>query len=107
MAAAPQVALAGSAGDVSADSIRVGLIGAGLRGTNHLNNLLKREDVHVAAICDIDPARIELAKKKIKEAGKPEAAIFDRDEYDYRRLLESDLDAVVIATPWLWHTRMA
>ena len=34
--------------------------------------------------------------------------MFGNTDYDYRNLLElKDVDAVVIATPWLWHTRMA
>jgi len=46
-------------------SVNIGLIGVGLRGTNHLNNLLSRDDVLVMAICDIDQIRIELEKWNI------------------------------------------
>ncbi len=88
--------------------LRTGLIGVGLRGTNHLQNLLLREDVEVRAICDIDPARITLNLDLIKKAGKSKPEVFGRDEYHYRDMLKmQDLDAVIIATPWLWHTRMA
>ena len=41
------------------DKLNIGLIGVGLRGTNHLNNVLLRDDVNVTALCDIDPARIK------------------------------------------------
>ena len=34
----------------SQDKLKVGLIGVGLRGTNHLNNVLLRDDVLVTAI---------------------------------------------------------
>ena len=50
--------------------LRVGMIGVGLRGTNHLNNVLHRSDVLVTAICDIDANRISIALKKIEEAGQ-------------------------------------
>ena len=53
-------------------TLKVGLIGVGLRGTNHLKNLLLREDVRVEAICDIDPVRIDLNRELIREAGKEE-----------------------------------
>ncbi|MCL4107794.1 UNVERIFIED_CONTAM: hypothetical protein GTU68_027179 [Idotea baltica] len=89
------------------EKLNIGLIGVGLRGTNHLNNLLKRDDVVIRSICDIDPKRISIAQEKIKEAGQSEAKVFGKDDYDYRNLLKEDLDAVVISTPWLWHTRMA
>ena len=90
------------------DVLKVGLIGVGLRGTNHLNNVLLREDVEVTAICDIDPARITIALDKISEKGKKKPKVFDKSDYAYRDLLDmEDVDAVIISTPWLWHTRMA
>ncbi len=88
--------------------LNVGLIGAGLRGTNHLENLLHRKDINVTAVCDIDPVRISLAKDLISKAGGKAPKTFGSNEYDYRNLLAlAEVDAVIIATPWLWHTRMA
>ena len=55
------------------EKLRVGLIGVGLRGTNHLNNLLLRDDVAIMAICDIDPVRIQIALDIIKEKKQPKA----------------------------------
>jgi len=52
------------------EKLRVGLIGVGLRGTNHLNNLLLRSDCLVTAICDIDPRRIDIALEMIAGAGQ-------------------------------------
>ena len=88
--------------------LKVGMIGVGLRGTNHLNNVLNRDDVLVTAICDIDPKRIKLALDLIDKKGQDKPAVFSKDEHDYKNLLAlKDVDAVIIATPWLWHTRMA
>ena len=90
------------------DKLRIGMIGVGLRGTNHLANLLKRDDVEITAICDIDPKRISNALEKIAEAGKKKPEVYGNSDYDYRNLLNlKKVDAVVISTPWLWHTRMA
>ena len=101
----PHLAFAGA---VPVSSINIGIIGVGLRGTNHLNNLLLREDVNVEAICDVDPERIKLNLDSMDKAGKKKPAVFGRDELDYKNLLALEhLDAVIIATPWLWHTRMA
>ncbi len=92
----------------SAQKLRVGMIGVGLRGTNHLRNLMMRDDVLITAICDIDQERIELALDMVSENGYAKPKVFGKDELDYKNLLElSDVDAVIIATPWLWHTRMA
>ena len=98
----------GILGSGSAQKLKLAFIGVGLRGTNHLSNALLRKDIEVLAICDLDPKRIDIALKKISEAGFRKPQVFGKDDYDYRNLLEIDeIDAVVIATPWLWHTRMA
>ncbi|TDT46770.1 oxidoreductase family protein [Maribacter spongiicola] len=91
----------------AADKLNVGLIGVGLRGTNHLQNLLLRKDVNVTAICDVDADRITIAKKHIADAKCKTPKVFGANELDYKNLLAlPDVDAVIIATPWLWHTRM-
>lgn len=88
--------------------LRVGLIGVGLRGTNHLGNLLLRDDVAVTALCDTDPQRLELCAGLIRKAGRPQAAAFGAHEHAYRDLLAlQNVDAVIISTPWQWHTPMA
>jgi predicted dehydrogenase len=91
-----------------AQKLKLAFIGVGLRGTNHLSNALLRKDIEVTAICDIDPSRIEIALKKIKEAGYKKPSVFGKSNYDYRNLLDlKEVDAVIISTPWLWHTKMA
>ncbi|MEZ5344251.1 MAG: Gfo/Idh/MocA family oxidoreductase [Pyrinomonadaceae bacterium] len=88
--------------------LRLGLIGVGLRGTNHLKNALERDDIEIAAICDIDPKRIKIAQEMISKAGQKRSRVFDSGEKAYRDLLMiRELDAVIISTPWLWHVPMA
>ena len=90
------------------DKLNLGMIGVGLRGTNHMNNLLQRDDVNIAAICDIDDTRIKIAQDEILKAGGAKPKVFGKDDKDYLNLLAlPEIDAVLIATPWLWHTRMA
>ncbi len=90
------------------EKLNVGMIGVGLRGTNHLQNLLLRKDVNITAICDIDASRITLAKDLISKAGGIPPKVFGSNDYDYRNLLAlKEVDAVIISTPWLWHTKMA
>ncbi len=92
----------------NSSKLRIGLIGVGLRGTNHLVNLLHRDDVVVTAICDIDSRRIPIAFKHFDTFKKAHPKVYGKSEYDYRNLLDSkEVDAVIISTPWLWHTRMA
>ena len=92
----------------SAQKLKVAFIGVGLRGCNHLNNALLRKDVDVTAICDVDPERIKIALKMIQDAGYKKPQVFGNSDADYKNLLNlKEIDAVVISTPWLWHTRMA
>lgn len=112
-----QTALSGAAlsllptfvfGQKNDQKLKVGLIGVGLRGTNHLDNLLLRKDVLITAICDIDPVRIELCLKKIEDKRQPGPMVFGKNDLDYKNMLGlKDIDAIIISTPWLWHTRMA
>ncbi len=93
--------------DVKESKLRLGFIGVGLRGTNHLHNALHRKDIEVTAICDVDPERLRIAQRKIEKAGGKKALEFGKDDYDYQNLLALDnVDAVIISTPWLWHTPM-
>jgi predicted dehydrogenase len=87
--------------------IKIGFIGVGLRGQDHLEMALRRNDTDVIAICDIDDRMLGMATKKIKEFNKAAPKIFTGDPYAWRRLLElKELDAVLIATPWEWHASM-
>lgn len=87
--------------------LRLAIIGTGLRGQNHLWNALQRSDVDVVAICDIDNVMLQSARDLVIKSGKPMPKIFTGDPHAYRTLLEEkDLQAVLIATPWEWHTPM-
>ncbi len=86
---------------------RLAFIGVGLRGQNHLDNALRRADVDVVAICDVDDRMLGMATDIIKKSGKPMPQVFKGDPYAYRKLLElKNIDGVIIATPWEWHCPM-
>lgn len=95
-------------GRTPSDSVRLGFIGTGLRGRNHINNALQRSDTVITALCDIDPDALARAQKQLAEAGRPIAATFTGSDHAFEDLLaREDVDAVIISTPWIWHTRMA
>ncbi|RMG68266.1 MAG: gfo/Idh/MocA family oxidoreductase [Bacteroidetes bacterium] len=88
--------------------VRLAVIGTGLRGRWHLKLALDRSDTEVKALCDIDGAALDEARRMVEAAGQPKPATYGAHEESFRQLLEQEeLDAVVIATPWLWHTPMA
>ena len=45
--------------------VRLGFIGVGLRGQNHLEMAMYRPDVEVVAICDLDPKAIDKDPKSL------------------------------------------
>ena len=96
-----------SFGAVPENKVKLAIIGVGLRGQAHLDNALRRKDVEVVAICDIDERMLGMATEVIKKSGKPMPLVFKGDPHAYRKLLEQkNIDAVLIATPWEWHTPM-
>jgi len=86
--------------------VRMGFIGVGLRGQDHLGQCLKRKDVEVVAICDPDTeSAIPRSRKIIQDAGvKKKVAEYSKGENDFLNMLKrDDIDAVIVATPWEWH----
>jgi predicted dehydrogenase len=89
------------------EKVKIGMMGVGLRGQNHLELLLRREDVEVVSICDVDERMLKSAKEIITKSGKKMPEIFTGDPYSWKKMLEKKaLDGVVIATPWEWHKPM-
>src|ERR1700756_3320878 len=60
------------------ESIRLGIIGVGGRGTSLLKDLLAIEGVEVKAICDLVAEKVARAQKAVTDRGQPEPAGFSR-----------------------------
>jgi predicted dehydrogenase len=101
-------ALLGRERGSGADRLRLGFIGMGGRGSWLLGLALRRDDTEVKAVCDIVADKSGRAAAAVVDTGRKEPRQFTAGDEDYLNLLEmDDIDAVVIATPWLWHTPMA
>ena len=99
-----------NASAASRERLRIGMIGTGMRGQVLLRELVRRDDVDVVALCDIEPIMLGRAVEMVAKAGKARPATFGDNGHslDYRRMLDaSKLDGVIIATPWEWHAPMA
>jgi hypothetical protein len=87
--------------------VKLGFIGVGLRGQNHLDNALRRKDVEVVSICDIDERMLQSANNLFKKHNKPQAKVYTGDVNAWKKLVEQkDIDGVIISTPWEWHAPM-
>ena len=88
--------------------LQIGIIGVGMRGAVHLEELLKRDDVAVTAIADIDPFMIERARATLTTAGQLAPQVYTGSTDAWRELIaKSGVDAVLIVTPWELHAPMA
>ncbi len=79
------------------------MIGTGMRGLVLLKELVRRDDVEVVALCDIEPIMLGRAMDMVAKAGKPAPKTYgqDRDTNAWKRLLDQKgIDGVIIATPW-------
>ena len=87
--------------------VRMAIIGTGLRGQNHLSLLLRRDDVDLVAIADIDDYMLSRAKDIITKSGKKMPQVYTGSPYAWQDLLKQQQpDGVIIATPWEWHKEM-
>jgi len=80
------------------DRIRATIIGAGGRG-RYLTAQFKELGVEMAGVCDVYQPNLQ--------AGLKEASTGAKSFTDYKRVLEDkSMDAVIVATPDHWHSRM-
>ena len=86
------------------DPVRVGFVGVGRKGSNHVKHLLRMEGVELRAVCDIDEDAALKAQFETEKLGKPRPKSYTRGDTDFKRMCETeDLDLVFTATPWEWH----
>ncbi len=86
---------------------KIGLIGAGARGTLLLRNLLAM-NIQVAAVCDVVKSSAAAAGAIIEQAGQSRPSLYMDGDHVFEKLVErDDVNLIVIATPWDWHVPMA
>lgn len=89
------------------EPVRIGFIGTGLRGRNHINNILDHEGVVCPAICDISQDSLDHTFEIFEKKGIKKPKTYTGSDLAYQDMLEKEsLDGVIIATPWRWHTPM-
>lgn len=87
--------------------VRLAILGTGGRGQSHISLLLRRDDVDIVAICDIDDYMLNHTKGIFTKFGKKQPQVYTGNPYAWQDLLKKEqLDAVLIATPWEWHKPM-
>ena len=109
--------------DAPSDRVVVGLIGVGWRGTDHLRDILRRKNMELAAISDVDRDFLLNAMKFIddqmgidrvwvdgqgggmRNPKRPPKVVEGYE--DYQRMLDrDDIDGIVAAVPDHWHAKI-
>ena len=86
--------------------VRIAVIGLG-RGNSAVYRLARIEGAEIVAIDDLVPERIAAAQKNLKDAGRPEAIAYSKEE-DWKKICErDDIDLIYNATPWDLHVPIA
>ena len=78
--------------------LRVGLVGLGMMGRNHLRVVSTHPETVLAAVADLDPAALEAAVEQTGATGFDDPLTMIR---------EADIEAVVIAAPTTAHVPLA
>ena len=88
----------------ASDTLQAAVLGCGVRGDVHADQLADRHGCRVRWVCDPDRSRAEkLADRVEKQQGaRPEIAIDLRKVFD-----DTSLDVVAVATPNHWHALAA
>lgn len=85
------------------DSISLGVIGAGGRGTLVMSTFQKNAGLQVSAVCDVYEPNLE---RGLSTAAKAQGSA-PKAYRNYKQLLgNKTIDAVLIATPEHWHAQM-
>jgi predicted dehydrogenase len=88
------------------DEIRIGLIGAGGRGTGAVADVFKGHPnggIRLVAIGDVFPDRVEASRKRLAENHGAAATVRDDHAFSgfdaYQKVIASDVNYIILATP--------
>lgn len=89
------------------NTVRIGIIGLGQRGSDAVARLSYIEGVEIAALCDKYPDRVSKSQTTLEKMQRPKAREYSGNE-GWKALCESnDIDLIYTATPWDLHTPIA
>ena len=90
------------------DTVRIGIVGVGARGSSMLHEFMAVDNVQITALCDIVKEKVVGAQAVMEKAGQKTPALYFNGDHDFENLCRrDDIDFVYVATPWDWHVEMA
>ena len=89
------------------ETVRIGVIGLGQRGSEAVERLSYIDGVEIVALCDKYPDRIAKSQLALARMQRPKAKEYSGED-GWKALCESnDIDLVYTPTPWRLHTPIA
>lgn len=89
------------------DTVRIGFIGLGSRGTEAVRRFTYQPGIRVIALCDLHADRVDSCQQMLATAGLPEAEAYAGSQDAWKQLCDrKDIDLVYIATDWVKHAPM-
>ena len=88
------------------DTVRIGIIGIGMRGRGAVYRFTHIPGAEVVALCDVRQECIDAGQQRLAKAGKPAAAEYCGPDA-WKALCErDDIDLVYVVTDWENHAKM-
>lgn len=89
------------------ETVRIGIIGIGNRGSGAVRRLSRIEGAEIVALCDVRPEQVDAAMTFLEETNHTPDSYTDSED-DWKRVCErEDIDLIYICTPWHLHTPQA
>lgn len=90
------------------DTVRVGFIGVGMRGSDAVRRFCFFPNARISAICDLVPENVDKCQALVRRNGRPEPAVYCGNEQAWKKVCErDDVNLVYICTDWKNHAPMA
>ncbi len=89
------------------DTVRIGIIGLGMRGISAVERFIHIPGVEIKALCDIRPELTERAEKVLLNAGKEKPTSYHGAEDLWKKVCErEDIDLIYVVTDWENHANI-
>ncbi len=89
------------------ETVRVAIIGLGMRGQGAVRRLSYIEDAQIVALADVVPSSVERAQQTLERMGRPQADAYTGAEGWKEIAQRDDVDLIYICTHWDLHAPIA
>lgn len=89
------------------DTVRIGFIGQGMRGRSAIKRFIHMDGIRIAALCDLDSAKVMKSRARVVAVGMPEPDCYWGDENSWKTVCEKpDIDLIYCCTDWKSHAEI-